>query len=76
MKPLPFVPRLLKAPLASAYLGMSETKFRELVKAGRIAQPLKADGLVRWDLRDLDAYADSLREPAEASDTPIAFIAI
>ncbi|MEL7482337.1 MAG: hypothetical protein AAGJ29_12335 [Pseudomonadota bacterium] len=69
MKPLPFVPRLLKAPLAGAYLGMSETKFRELVEHGRIAEPLRADGLVRWDVRDLDAYADGLHDPtADAID--------
>lgn len=59
---LPFTPRLMKAPKAAAYLDMSETKFRELVAAGRIAKPSDQDGLIRWDTQDLDAYADALRE--------------
>lgn len=60
--PLPFPPRLLRAAEAAGYLGMGLTKFRELVAAGRIAQPTEADGLVRWERRDLDDYADGLHQ--------------
>lgn len=50
-----FVPRLLPAPLAARYLGVSETTLRGL--------PIlrKALGAKRlYDRFDLDAYADSL----------------
>ena len=59
-KVLSFPPRLMRAINAAAYLGMSETKFRELVHAGKIARPKRQDGLVSWDIRDLDAFADAL----------------
>lgn len=58
-RPAP-LPRLFRAAEAAQYLGMGETKFRELVGCGRIAPPREADGLVRWDVHDLDAYADDL----------------
>lgn len=60
----------MRAAEASAYLGMGQTKFRELVAAGRIAQPSEADGLVRWERRDLDDYADSLHHRASMSNVP------
>lgn len=58
-------PRLLKAPDAAAYLGMGPTKFQELVREGRIAQPRDVDGLVLWDIRDLDAFVDNLPRRGE-----------
>jgi len=68
--------RLYKAPHAALYLDMSVTKFRELVTAGRIAPPREDDGLVRWDVRDLDAYADALPHRGESTHTPRAVRAI
>lgn len=72
----PILPRLMKAPMAAWYLGMSETKFADLVKTGRIAQPSDEDGMVRWRLEDLDAYADSLRRRDEPAKTPTALRAV
>lgn len=74
--PFPFLPRLMKAPMAAWYLSMSETKFHDLVRAGRIAQPSEADGMVRWRLEDLDAYVESLRRRDEPATTAPALRAI
>lgn len=50
-----FAPRLLPAPAAAHYLGMSESKLRGL----RI--PRREDGANRlYDIRHLDEYADNL----------------
>ena len=64
---LSFIPRLMKARKAAAYLDMSESKFLELVKAGRIQQPSRSDGLVRWDVTDLDDYADNRNSACKAA---------
>lgn len=66
----PILPRLMRATEAAAYLGMGVTKFRELVKQGRIAPPSEDDGLIRWDRADLDDYADGLRPRPEPVTTP------
>jgi len=53
---LPFVlPRLLPAPSAAAYIGVSETKLRELGIRRRVL-----GGKRLFDRLDLDAYVDGL----------------
>lgn len=50
-----FPPRLMPAPIAARYIGVSETMLRQL------PIPRRAIGAKRvYDKRDLDAYADSL----------------
>ena len=58
-----FPPRLMPAPVAARYIGVSVTKLREL------GLPRKELGAKRlYDKTDLDAYADSLPyEDQEAS---------
>ncbi|OWU80457.1 hypothetical protein ATO1_08920 [Phaeobacter sp. 22II1-1F12B] len=57
-----FPPRLMPAPLAARYIGVSESTLRKL------DLPRKELGGKRvYDKADLDAYADSL--PYEGSDT-------
>lgn len=52
---IPFVPRLMTAPDAAAYLGMSPSRLRTL------PIPRKVDGAKRlYDARDLDEYAAAL----------------
>lgn len=52
---LHFTPRLMAAPAAAAYLGISETKLAEL------AIPRKELGAKRlYERQDLDDYADRL----------------
>lgn len=52
---------LLTQPEAAAFLGMSERKFWEIVHEGEIPK-LKVGRSVRFDVRDLIAYADRLKE--------------
>lgn len=60
---LQFTPRLLPAPQAAHYIGVSEAKLREL------DIPRKVLGAKRlYDRIDLDAYADSLATEGEAAN--------
>lgn len=64
-RPASFAPRLLPAPLAAHYLGVSETMLRTL------GLPRKRLGAKRlYDRFDLDAYADELprEEPGNTCD--------
>ncbi|MEO0870469.1 MAG: hypothetical protein AAFY19_00715 [Pseudomonadota bacterium] len=62
---LTITPRLLRVADAASYVGLGETKFRELVDAGRIPKPRRQDGVVTWDVRDLDTYVDGLPQDGE-----------
>jgi hypothetical protein len=55
-------PRLLDAPLAAEYLGISASKFAAGVKAEppRYPPPIRDGGNVLWDIRALDAHVDAL----------------
>jgi excisionase family DNA binding protein len=47
---------------AAKYVGMCRTKFRELVRDGRVPYAEHANGKIRIYLRaDLDAYLESLK---------------
>lgn len=50
-----YAPRLMQAPEAARYLGVSESKFRTLGIRSRIS-----GGNRLWDIRDLDDFADRL----------------
>lgn len=54
--------RGLRRREAAQYVAVSPTKFDELVGDGRMPQPLKVDGCVIWDIRDLDAAFDALKD--------------
>jgi hypothetical protein len=47
------------------YIGISASKFDELVAAGRMPRPVKIDGRKLWDIRALDLAFDGL--PSEDS---------
>lgn len=64
-----FVPRFLRAPDAAYYLGLSETRFRELVRAGMIAGRVQDKGSVMWDVSSLDTYADSLPRDGQPANS-------
>jgi hypothetical protein len=51
---------------AAAYIGVSPSKFDEVVRDGRMCAPKRIDARVIWDIRQLDAAFDSL--PAEVDD--------
>lgn len=52
---------LLTQPESAAFLNISERKFWEIVNDGKIPK-LKVGRSVRFDVRDLMAYADSLKQ--------------
>jgi predicted DNA-binding transcriptional regulator AlpA len=58
------VPRNLRADHAAAYVGVSPSKFRQLVKDGRMPASFQIDGCVVWDRFDLDAAVDKLKTAA------------
>lgn len=58
-----FTPRLLPAPRAAVYLGVSESTLRKL------EIPRRKLGEKRlYDVRDLDAYADTLPRIGDLTD--------
>lgn len=64
-----FAPRLMPAPQAAHYLGVSASKLRGLPIPRRML-----DGKRLYDRIDLDAYADSLpSEEGEANTCDAAF---
>lgn len=72
---LPMMPvRGLSADDAARYMGMSKSKFLELVGDGRVPDGFKVDRLRLWDVRDLDAAFDALKgggsESAAAGERP------
>jgi predicted DNA-binding transcriptional regulator AlpA len=45
---------------AAMYIGISATKFDEMVGDGRMPAPVKIDARKVWDIRSLDLAFDSL----------------
>lgn len=52
--------RGLRRAEAALYVGVSPTKFDELVRDGRMPKPKHIDGCVVWDVRRLDLAFDAL----------------
>ena len=64
-RPLPGWPRALAAPLAAAYVGLSETALRTL---DGFPEPVRlSPGRVAWLREDLDAWLDARAGRAPAS---------
>lgn len=61
-------PRGLQRLIAASYIGVSATKFDELVVDGRMPQPRRIDGRKVWDRVELDDAFEAL--PHEAEDNP------
>jgi excisionase family DNA binding protein len=55
-------PRGMNCDRACAYVGISKSKFLELVEDGHLPQPKNIGGLARWDRLDLDAAFDAAEE--------------
>jgi len=58
--------RGLRREEAAAFIGISPTKFDQMVADGRMPKPKKIDGAAVWDLAQLDIAFDAL--PDEADD--------
>jgi excisionase family DNA binding protein len=53
-------PRGLSREEAARYVGVSPTKFDQMVADGRMPNPRRIDGRKVWDLRMVDALFDRL----------------
>lgn len=64
-RPRHIEPRGLRRETAAAYIGVSATKFDELVGDGRMPKPKRVDGCVIWDRFALDLAFDALPSDGE-----------
>lgn len=60
--------RGLRREAAALFVGVSPTKFDEMVSDGRMPKPTRFDGCVVWDLRRLDLAWDALSGDDEGSN--------
>lgn len=63
--PPSLAPRGLSRVVAAAYIGVSPTKFDEMVADGRMPKPKRIDGRRVWDKRKVDEAFDELQEDGE-----------
>ena len=56
--------RGLRKREAARFVGISTTKFDALVEDGRMPKPFKIDGVVLWDVNELDQAFTLLRDGA------------
>lgn len=64
--PISLPPRGLNRVESAAYIGVSTTKFDEMVKDHRMPPAKRVDGRVIWDRKKLDAAFDQLPEDEPA----------
>ena len=63
-------PRGLNREEAARYVGISPSKFDQLLEDRRMPAPRRIDGRKVWDIRELDlAFDDLPRDLADAPDT-------
>jgi predicted DNA-binding transcriptional regulator AlpA len=62
-----YAPRGLRREAAADWVGVSPTKFDELVKDGRMPKPKRVDGVVVWDRYRLDAAFEALPDEGASS---------
>jgi predicted DNA-binding transcriptional regulator AlpA len=67
LRPVPR--RGLSREEAAMYIGISPSKFDELVRDRRMPAPVKIDGRKVWDIRHLDLAFDDLPRENPASNT-------
>lgn len=63
--PYSYPPRGLSREAAARYIGVSATKFDQLVADGRMPKPIRVDGRVIWDRIKLDMAFSELGEKRE-----------
>ncbi|MBY0296696.1 MAG: hypothetical protein K2X71_11730 [Methylobacterium sp.] len=64
--------RFLRLRDAALYVGVSESKFLQLVASTRLPQPFRVDGCVLWDLWELDPALDDLKDQARGGGSSVA----
>ena len=71
MKPPPsYAPRGLSRTEAARFVGVSPSKFDELVKDKRMPPPRRIDSRRVWDRSQLDSAFDQLPGGADDGDAP------
>ena len=55
---------------AALYIGVSPTKFDEMVRDGRMPGPKRIDGRTVWDIRALDIAFDELPDDGQGAHNP------
>lgn len=65
-------PRGMRLPNAAAYVGISQTKFLDLVQRGVFPSAKKIDSISLWDRRALDRALDAIfeEEPYDRHSDP------
>ncbi len=63
-------PRGLSRGQSAAYIGVSPTLFDEMVKDGRMPQPVRINSRVLWDRLQLDDAFAALSDTRTGSDDP------
>jgi predicted DNA-binding transcriptional regulator AlpA len=64
-----YPPRGLRVFDAAAYLGMSRSKFLELVESGKLPRPIAIDAMRVWDRIELDAAFDAIKAEPERTNS-------
>ena len=67
---LAYPPRAMRADRAAAYLGLSRSKFLELVNEGRMPKGVSVDKVVVWDRLALDLAFEELKSASDDDDRP------
>jgi len=67
---LPPTRRGLSRVEAAEYLGVSPTKFDQLVNDGRMPKPKRIDGRKVWDVRALDQSFEALPSDGDVHHNP------
>jgi len=72
-KPYPhaYPPRGMSREEAARYVGISTTKFDDLVKRRLMPRPKRIDGRVIWDRLALDAAFSDLPSDGDVRDNPL-----
>jgi len=73
LKPRHWVPRGLRDRDAAAYIGVSVSKFRELVDDGKMPPPKRDGGIVVWDREALDLAFDDWGQSESGSQARNSF---
>lgn len=67
--PYAYPPRGMRRPEAARYIGVSITKFDQMVSDGRMPKPKRIESIVVWDRAQLDAaFTDLPNQPENMID--------
>jgi predicted DNA-binding transcriptional regulator AlpA len=74
--PTSLPPRGLSRAQSAAYIGVSATLFDDMVKDGRMPQPVRINARVLWDSFQLDEAFAALSDRAHDGDDPWGNVAL